>query len=389
MDDLLAFASGLLCGLFSGMIPGLHPNTTIAVLSSMDFDPRAVALMIIALYPAHMIVSFIPSIFFGIPDRFSVVTVLPGQRMVLEGKGLVALKTALFSCLLAAILSVALFVLSLQLYPEAYGLIRSYMGYILLAFSLILLAKSRDPAMAALVFIASGLLGEYALNTTMYDPFLPLFSGMFAMAAIVNYRKREVPEQKDLPVDSGLMGIAGFVILGVLLGMVADLLPGVGSPSQIATFTSLALPIDTLGYLSAISSISVSQTIFSFSSSASIGKSRVGATAWLAESMDIGQNLPLLLVAFMASMAIAVAVVYALRNKVAKLASLDFAHMNAILAFYLVAITLLLDGLPGLLVLALGTALGWATLKLGVERTTMMGAVIVPTLLLLFRVFVL
>jgi len=384
MSDELSFAIGFAIGFFGGLMPGLHSNTIISVLATLGIDERALAVMIISLYPAHMIASFVPSIFFGIPESSTVVAVLPGQRMVLRGEGLAALKTVLLSCIIAALVSSALFSVSLDIFPLVFGAIREQMRYVLLFFSLILLGRSRDFFRSLLIFSASGLLGYFALNCGLSDPFLPLFSGMFAMAAMVNYQKSEVPPQEESRIG---LGFVKFVFVGVLLGMLADLIPGVGSPSQVATFATLFFSLDTLGYLAVISSISVSQSIFSLSTSAAIDKSRVGATAWLSGFIDIGQNLVLLVPLFIISMALSALLIYSIRKYAAKIASLDFSKANVVLALYLVSITFLIDGFFGLVVLAVSSALGLLTLKLGVERTNLMGAIIVPTLFLLFRIF--
>jgi len=383
MSDVLSFVAGLFCGLLSGLLPGLHSNTIISVLASLGMDEHALAVMIISLYPAHLVTSFIPSIFFGIPESSTVVAVLPGQRMVLRGQGIAALKTVLLSCIIAALFSIVLFYLSLDIFPLVYGAIRAYMKYILLGVSLVLLTRSRRPHLSLVVFVLSGMLGHFSLNSGMYDPFLPLFSGMFAMAAILNYQKSSIPEQKDTSIG---FGFVKFIALGVFLGMLADMIPGVGSPSQVATFAAIFLSLNTLGYLATISSISVSQGIFSLSTAASIGKARVGATAWLSKFINIDENLLFLLSVFIMSMAAAVLVIYTLRTRIGKLASLDFSRMNIILAAYLVSITFLLDGALGMVVLLVGSALGWVTIKIGVERINLMGAIIVPTLLLLFRI---
>jgi putative membrane protein len=385
MGDALYFVVGLFFGFLSGLLPGLHSNTVISILSSLGIEGSALAIMIIALYPASLVASFIPAIFFGIPEQSTVVAVLPGQRMVLGGQGLAALKTVLLSCVLAALVSSALFYASLDAFRLVYDAVRDYMRYILLAISLALLSRSRHPALASFVFAVSGLLGQFSLNSGMRDPFLPLFSGMFALAAIANYGRNAVPPQKDTPVG---LGFARFALLGVFLGMAADLIPGIGSPSQVATFATIFMPIDTLGYLAAASSISVSQAIFSLSTSAAIDKSRVGATAWLAANMDVSRNLLLLLALFLVSISLSVAVLYAARKRLARLATFDYSHVNKILAAYIVAITLIIDGPLGLVVLALAAALGWLTTRIGVERTNLMGSVIVPTLLLLFRIFI-
>ena len=87
---------------------------------------------------------------------------------------------------------------------------------------------------------------------------------------------------------------------------------------------------------------------------------------------------------FVLSMAVAILLIHKFRHKIAKLASVDFFRMNLILGIYLVAITFLLDGWLGMVVLAIGSILGWLTIRLGVERTNLMGAIIVPTLIMLF-----
>jgi putative membrane protein len=383
-SDPLSFLAGFISGFMSGLLPGLHSNTVIAILDSVGFDKRSMAMMIIALYPAHLISSFIPSIFFGVPEPDTAVSVLPGQRMVMRGRGISALRTVLLSSLIAAALSAALFWACLEMFPLLYGAVRDRMGFILLAVSAVFLIRSRRPAAAAAVFLSSGVLGYFTLNSGMEDPFLPLFSGSFAMAAIMNYRKGAVPPQEDA---GPLGGFAAYTCIGVVLGMAADMIPGVGSPSQVATFAGIFVPVETAGYLALISAISVSQAIFSLATEASIGKSRVGATAWLSRNIQIGANLPLLLALFVLSLAMAAMIVFALRKRISGLAGLDFARFNIVLAAYIAAITVIIDGLPGLAVLAVSSALGLLALRSGAERTNLMGAIIFPTMLLLLRIF--
>jgi len=383
MDDWVAFLSGCMIGGISGLVPGLHPNTVIAALGGFGIDEWALSLMIISLIPSSMVSSFMIAIFFGVPDRSTVVSVLPGQRMVLEGRGLEALKTVLVSCIGATLLSVMLFQLSLDAYPLIYALIRPHMGYVLLAFSALFLIRSKNPILAALVFLVSGALGSFALSRELADPFLPLFCGMFSLASIAQYQKSDVPKQTDGRIKLDFLPSIG---IGVMLGMLADMIPGIGSPSQVAALSTMLIPMDTLAYLASVSSISVSQTIFSLSTSAAIDKARVGGTALLAEHIAISENLPVLIALFMASMAIAVVFAYALRMKAAGFSRTDFSKMNLVVGAYLIALTILIDGALGLMILALSASLGYLVIRLGIERTNLMGAIIVPTLMLLFKI---
>lgn len=383
--NFLFFLAGIVLGLISGFIPGIHSNTIIAVIGSLGFVSNDFASLAIGLFPAHMVAAFIPSIFFGIPEQGAVIAVLPGQRLVLEGKGLVALKSVLAGCVFAALLCVVLFQPSLGIYKLVYYAIKDHLKWIILAIVGVLVFRSKSPGFSVLILLLSGGLGVYSLNSNMVDPFLPMFSGMFAMGAILNYSARKVPKQEDRPVDRGILKYAGF---GVLLGMFADLLPGIGSPSQVATFATIAMPIRTLGFLVTISSIAVSEGLFSLATTASIGKSRMGATAALADTVDVAGNLTGLLVLALVSITAVVLIIYLLRKHISRLANIDFSKANIILAIYLLLICAVINGALGVVVFGLASGLGWVTVRMGVERTNLMGAVIVPTLLILFKVFI-
>ncbi len=382
---MLFFIGGIFLGLISGLVPGIHSNTVVAVLASLGLPPESLASAIIGLFPAHALAAFIPSIFFGIPESGTVISVLAGQRLVMQGKGIAALKAVLLSCAFAALLGVALFQPSLAFYSAAYGAIHDYIKWVLLAFTAVLVIRSKQPLVSALVLLLSGLLGQYALNSGIEDPFLPLFSGLFAMGAILTYTKGAVPAQKDEPVERGILKWSA---LGVALGMAAHLLPGVGSPSQIATLATLFLPLGTVAFLATISAIATGEGIFSLSTTAAIGKSRMGTVQVLSQYVDVGQSLVPLLVLALVSIAVAAAVIYALRNLIGKAANVDFSRANIILAAYLFLIVALIDGTWGMVIFILASAIGWLTIRLGAERTNMMGAVIVPTLLMLFGVFI-
>jgi len=384
--DFILFLEALCLGIVSGLIPGLHSNTVISILSTFGIPAEELGIMIVVIMAAHILTSFIPSIFFGIPESNTFISVLPGQRLVREGRGITALKAVLFSGLFAALLSIILFYPSLHIFPFLYSIIRPHLGYILVILSAILLLRTKNPFLSLCVFLLSGILGYFSLNSDIYDPFLPLFSGMFAMGAILNYKKSTIPEQKDEKLD---LKFLKFSFLGVIGGMFADLLPGVSSPSQVAAFFTIFLPVNTLGYLASLSSISISEAIFSFSTQMSIEKSRIGATVWLSRFMPVEENILLVLVFFLLSVAATTFIIVSLRKYIGKIAGFDFSTMNVLIAAYLISIVFILDGITGLGIFALGSVLGFFTIRMGIERTNLMGGVILPTILTLFKIFIL
>ncbi len=373
---------GILLGLIIGLIPGLHSNTIISFLYSLGIPSEIFPIFIITLFGAYSVSSFIPSIFFGIPDDSSILTVLPGQKLVKEGKGFLALKTVLFSVLFASLISVALFPFSLSIFPFLYSLIKPHMFYILILLSSILILKTKNPIYSLIIFLISGLLGYSTFSLKLEDPFLPLFTGMFAIAAMFAYKKTKLPPQKDSPLD---LSIFKYIVLGVIGGFLADLIPGVSSPSQVAAFISLFLPITSLGYLATISSVSISEAIFALSTTASINKSRIGAIVWLNDFSDVAINPLPYLTLFLFSVLITCFILYKLRSKISILTSIDFSKFNLYLIFYLSILVYFIDGIMGLVVFFAATLLGYITLILKVERTMLMGTIILPTILFLLN----
>lgn len=384
--DITAFLSGLLLGFAAGFLPGIHPNTLASVFSAAPLDSDFLAILIIGMFPANVITSFIPAIFFGIPEAGTFISALPGQRMTMQGKGRTALKVVLVSLLLATVFSLVLFYPSLLLFPYIYSILKPVLKYIILVLAAVLVLRSRKKSLAFLVFLCAGLLGYFSLNSDVYDPFMPLFSGMFAVGMLLNIKQGSIPKQKKEEPFS--IRLIPYVLLGVIFGLFADILPGISSPSQMAVFMSFAVPMNSLAYLSSVGSIAISESIFSLSTYVSIGKSRIGTTAWLSKFIDIEQNLFLLLALFLFSAAIAALFLYLIRKKISSIATLNSKPIATILLVYLFIVAAVLDGFLGVLIFIVSSALGWITIRLGVERTQLMGAVILPTLMLLFGIFI-
>ncbi|MBI5051169.1 tripartite tricarboxylate transporter permease [Candidatus Micrarchaeota archaeon] len=379
---IVIFLLGVLVGLVGALIPGIHSNTIISIGNSLGIENFE--FFILAVFGAHMVASYVPAIFFGIPEQNSVLASLPGHRMTLSGKGLTALKIVLFSLIISLLLSVGLFYPSMSVFPFVYDGIKEWMPEMLILISAVLILKSKKPIVGGVLFLIAGVLGYFTLRADLGDPFLPLFSGMFAINSILNYSNSKIPEQKEKELN---LDFIPYILVGTVFGFFADLFPGIGSASQIAAFISLLIPFNTAGYLATVSSVTMSEAVFSFATAASIGKSRMGATAVLSESIKIQENLGFVLALFMVSVLIAVIAVYLIRRKIVEFAKIDFSEMRVLLALYLCGISFLVDGFIGLLVLGVASLLGWIFSKLEIEKTLMMGAVIVPTILLLLRVW--
>ena len=386
MFDVLAVVAGIVLGIFSGLLSGIHSNTVASVLASLPIAPESFMLLIVAVFAAHLVFQFFPSIFLSIPDDTVVVSVLPGHRMALDGRGREAITVAVTSIMIASAASALLLPVSLVVLPALYALVEPNMAVILVAASLFLLASEKETrkiALAAFVFLLAGALGYASMNAPINDPLFPAFSGLFAVSGIMLSftAKRKLPLQKNERTE---LDFLPYVAAGVLFGMLSDLLPGIAAPAQIAVFASaFVYTEDARKFMALVTSIAASHAVFAFGALLSIGKAREGAFAIMNGIKPIlPQDLPVLVGVFLLSVGVAAFLLMKLAKYANKLQSIDVKTLNLGILAYLVCAVAIISGAGGLLILATSTAVGLLPPLLGVRRTHVMGLIIVPAIML-------
>jgi len=386
MYAIIAVAFGLLLGILSGLLPGIHSNTVASVLATLPIPPDMLSLAIVAVAGAHLLFQFLPSIFLSIPDDTVVASVLPGHRLALCGRGREAIAVCAFSTLAAAGASVLLLPVSLVLLPAAYSLIEPHLALVLAAASVFLLSSEREGkkiAVAAGIFLLSGALGVATLRGAINDPLFPAFCGLFAGSGILlSFTSRtRLPAQKSERTE---LDFLPYVAAGVLFGMLSDLLPGIAAPAQIAIFASAIISVDDARkFLALVASIAASHAIFAFGALLSIGKAREGALAIMNGLKPIGAgDLPALIGVLLLSMGVSAFLLMRLARHAGALAAFDTRALNLGVLAYLVCAVAIISGGVGLLLFATATAVGLLPPLLGVRRTHVMGMIIVPSILL-------
>jgi putative membrane protein len=372
---------GILLGIFSGLLPGIHANTIATILTNFELDQESAIFLLIAMLGSQIIFSFLPAIFFSVPDETVVLSVLPGHKMALQGRGKEALNICVFSVLLALFFSILLLPLSFWIMPILYEAIKDKIWAILVLLSIYMIFQEKGELkiLSAIVFILAGFLGIATLNNNISDPLFPAFSGLFATSGIILSftLKGKLPPQKSSETKFDFLNM---IIIGVILGMLSDLLPGFAAPAQIALFASFLIKNDERKFLSLISAISSSHAVFSIASFFTIGKAREGVIAILKNNFDlnIGFLWPMIGV-----FAIAVGISSAIMFAIAKLdwSLLSSNKISGLIFLYLVITTFLISGFKGLVVLFTATVIGILPPLLGIRRTNLMGFIILPSIL--------
>ncbi|CAB3289951.1 conserved membrane protein of unknown function [Methanocaldococcus lauensis] len=183
---------GVLCGIITGLFPGIHPNN-IAILSSLlipYFGVNNYIPFLIGLVITHYFMNFIPSAFLGVPDDETAVSVLPMHRLTLSGNGYEGVILAGFGSYLGVIFSIIICLFLILLNFDVlsfYSSIKFFIPIMLIIFVIyqILTAKS---IWEILVIFLSGIFGIAVLycSPAYYITLNAIFTGMFGIPLLIN-----------------------------------------------------------------------------------------------------------------------------------------------------------------------------------------------------------
>ncbi len=407
-------AFGFALGILSGLTPGLHLNNFAALL--LAISPQLLALGLSPFQMASIILSAsisqtffdaIPAIFLGAPDSETALTVLPGQRLMLEGRGIEAVRlSALGSA--GSVLFAIFLIIPLSWIVSSYSdYLTKYVGILLLAIALMMIKSERGPwiegqgswvhwkykAVAAILFITSGLLGTFAFDheNLASSPLgqepqvlLPLLSGIFGASSLLLSlsTETEIPEQKESKIMLSSSALAKAIFSGGLGGSVVAWIPGV-SPSVAAITARLGVAPSPEEFLVSIAGVNTANALFSLVALYVIDKPRSGAAAAIQELMALDQSI---LVQMIIIVVIVAAASYLACISAARLAGQAISRLNYRLLclgvlLFLVAMTYAFTGLFGLFIFFLSTVVGLIAPVAGIHRTHAMGVLMLPLIL--------
>jgi putative tricarboxylic transport membrane protein len=251
---------GTLLGTVVGVLPGLGPSATIALLLPVTFRLDAVSalIMMAGIYYGSQYGGSTTSILIRIPgESSSMVTCFDGYEMTRQGRAGPALGMAAIASFVAGTLSVAGLMLiapPLGRFALAFGP-AEYFSLMVLGLTLVAYLGG-DSLLKALLMAAIGLL----LSTIGQDPvagverytfdtlalkdgigLVPVFMGLFGVAEVLSTMEQP-PDQQRLAAPAGLLPTRrdfrdsrGPMVRGTAVGFLLGILPGGG-----ATVASIA-----------------------------------------------------------------------------------------------------------------------------------------------------
>ena len=366
-------------------------------------SPEVLGVLLISMAISHALLEFIPSMFLGVPEEGTVMSVLPGHHLLLQGRGKEAIRLVAlggFGAILVTILLLPIFALIL---PPLYSFMKPYIWILLVIVVIYMFIRlNRDLnsiAWSVVLFLFSGIMGWLMLNSPISSgvSLLCMFTGLFGVSTLLFSLSESsvVPPQKvdhSLNVDSNILrGIFAGGIAGSILGF----LPGMG-PAQ---GSILAQEISGGGdtgenkdsFLVAMSGVNVSDTLFSLIAIYLIGNPRSGIAVYVDKIIEVFNYQHLIFFIFVSVTAVSLSLFLCIKlgDMVSEyIQHLDYNKLSwfvmIFMSFIVILFTLMEHAniLFVMLVYATSIALGLLPHYLGINKSNLMGVLIVPAIVI-------
>lgn len=396
LEALIAVLIGIAFGIFTGLVPGVHINLVSLLLVSVSSyflgftSPLVLGVFIISMSITHTFLDTIPSIFLGAPNEDTALAVLPGHKLLLQGKGYEAVKLSVIGSLLCLIISIIIIPFAIPFLPFVYGIVEPYIGWLLLAISIFMIMKekSKKRFWGFYVFLISGIMGLIVLSwPNLNQPLFPMLSGLFGLSVLIVslFEKVTIPRQRisdtiRIPKAKGIKALFGATISGSLIGI----FPGLGSAQAAILSMQLVGELGIYAFLVLIGGINMVNFMFSLVTFYTLQKARNGAVVAISEimkSFSISE-----MIVFIGASLLAAGIAVFLTLKIAKIFALimtKISYSKVVLAVisFVTALVFYFSSWQGLLVLLVSTSIGIIPNLLGVKRSLAMGCLMLPVIL--------
>jgi putative membrane protein len=396
LQIIFALLLGVSFGIITGLIPGVHVNLISLLLLSLSgyflgfTSPLVLSVFIIAMSVTHSFLDSIPATFLGAPDPAMALGVLPGHKLLLEGKGYEAVKLTVIGSLLSLFVVLLIIPLMIPVVPLIYEFIQPFIGYILIFVVGYMIWKEDGflkKVWALFLFFLTGVLGLVVFNIpNLRQPLFPLLSGLFGVSALVLSlnQNTKIPEQKiseTIFVSHGKKAKA--VGAAVFSGSLTGLFPGLGSAQAAIIGMQLVGNIGNYAFMILIGGINTVNFVFSLVTLYTLEKARNGAVVAVLEivkSINLIELIVLLLVALITG---CIAAFLAL--KISKIFAKYIVKVNyKVLCYCIIGLIALMSfafgRFLGLFVLMVSTFVGLIAPIVGVKRSNAMGCLLLPVI---------
>jgi len=396
LESILLVFVGIGIGVFAGLTPGIHVNTTIPIILSLSFllpSPYYLAVLVVSVAVTEMFIDYIPSIFLGAPEADTSLSVLPGHRLLLEGRGYEAIKLTVLGgvgTLLVSLIFIALLAGSFQ---WLYEVTRPFVQYLIMGVMLFMIVtekKLKKMLSSILILSITGIFGVLVLNSSLVpaqEVLFPSLTGLFGLSTLIVsiFERSSIPKQKE---DSRMLiskkEIIKSLILASIAGIVVGFLPAVGISEAGVMVQYLGGSGESRSFLVTVSGINVANDVFSLVSLFLVGNPRSGASVAIQGILGelIFFDVLYLVGVIMVTAGIAAFLTSCLGKIIPKyLEKVNYKILIISVIIFITGLVLFLTNPLGLLILFTSTSLGLLCSFLEIRRSHCMGILLIPSLL--------
>lgn len=430
---------GVLLGVTTGLLPGLHVNnlamimlsfssSIIVICSSLScygisdqFILILIAGFILSVSIAHSFVNAIPATFIGAPEEETALSVLPAHGLLLDGEGYKAVALSAISSYGAVVFCLALLFPLRFLIGSPFFLyteIQKSMVWILMAIVFLMIATEKTRiteagkqgilpvllgmAFAVFVFFLSGIFGLIILELSLSSPIglsasvlFPALAGLFGVPTLLTslLTKPVIPVQNLEPlvmnhIEKKLSVVS--VVTGSLAGVIVSIIPGV--TTAIGTVLAMNLrqrssreqTILTLSSVNTAAAFCVTLMLFIIQRTRSgviiAVNDLITAEPWTSFFMPVTLTYLLMFIVLGGGLSFFFTVFLG-KLFAKKFHKIPYQPLVIATLVFLVVLVVLFTGPLGLLVLATATTIGFLPVCWGVRRSHCMGVLLIPIIL--------
>lgn len=424
---IISIFIGFFLGIISGLTPGIHVNNFALILLALTplflkigFAPFYIAVIILSNSVTQTFVDIIPSIFLGAPEADTALAVLPGHKLLMEGRGFEAVRLSAIGSAGSVAAALLIAVPLGFFFMNIYGTIDAYIGWILVLIVVLMIATENGEVVegqgslvhikyksyAVILFLLSGMLGMFAFdNTDMMTPLvtlgepsilLPLLSGLFGASMLVlalMTRSEVPPQQKNCRFTLPGKRIIRSILFGSAAGSFVAWLPGVSS--AVGTIIARLLVREDKSedaskeFIISLSGANTANAIFSLIALYTIHRTRSGAMVAINELINIEEwdmSVIILLLAVIVYVSILsyYATIY-LGDRISGLLSkMDYSKICSAVLVFLTLMVIMFTGWFGLVIFLISTPVGMVSSFAKIRKTHAMGVILLPVILYFF-----
>jgi len=390
-DTPFLFLGGI-CGIFTGLLPGIHPNTIIPI--SFVFFPliptNSFASFLIGMVITHYFINYIPSAFIGAPDDETAVSVIPLHNLTKNGEGYEGIILCGIGGFLGIIFSICFLFLILFLNYDLNGLyilFKPFIPFVLLLLIVITVIFSGNKIWSSIIIVLSGMLGFVVLydKPPIENILTPIFTGMFAIPLLIENLKTSKLTHQIITFPEFDLSHLKSAIAGTVGGFFRIFLPAIGGASINFFLSKIIKENDIKNFLVSQGSITLSNEVFSVLALLLIGKGRSG-TAIAMKDLNINLNydiaIYMLIIAGFGFFALCFVAKYFLRY----LNRVDYGKISFYLLIFCSVVIFILGTFSNhliyyLIVYVVSVFLGILCIKTKVNMSYMMCVLVLPTVL--------